>query len=171
VTLGAFAAFQIYANTGSLQGAAMGLDGAMVQMISHGLISGALFLCSACSTTGCTAARSRTTAGHQHEPCSGRSWCCSPWQTRDCPAPRVRGRVPGDPGELPRELLVRVPRGDDAHSRRGLHTVAGQARRVRARRQRSVAALEDLNRREFLVLGVLAVAVLALGLWRRRCST
>ena len=28
-----------------------------------------------------------------------------------------------------------------------------------------VAALEDLNRREFLVLGVLAVAVLALGLW------
>jgi len=28
-----------------------------------------------------------------------------------------------------------------------------------------VAALDDLNRREFLVLGVLAVAVLALGLW------
>jgi NADH-quinone oxidoreductase subunit M len=28
-----------------------------------------------------------------------------------------------------------------------------------------VAALEDLNRREFLVLGVLAVAVLVLGLW------
>ena len=28
-----------------------------------------------------------------------------------------------------------------------------------------VAQLEDLNRREFLVLGVLAVAVLALGLW------
>jgi NADH-quinone oxidoreductase subunit M len=28
-----------------------------------------------------------------------------------------------------------------------------------------VAALQDVNRREFLVLGVLAVAVLALGLW------
>ena len=28
-----------------LQGAAMGLDGAMVQMVSHGLVSGALFLC------------------------------------------------------------------------------------------------------------------------------
>ena len=28
-----------------------------------------------------------------------------------------------------------------------------------------VAQLEDLNGREFLVLGVLAVAVLALGLW------
>ena len=28
-----------------LKGARMGIDGAMVQMISHGLISGALFLC------------------------------------------------------------------------------------------------------------------------------
>src|ERR1700739_4373619 len=31
--------------TGPSHGAGMGLDGAMVQMISHGLISGALFLC------------------------------------------------------------------------------------------------------------------------------
>ena len=45
VTLGAFIAFDVYANTGALKGAAMGIDGAMVQMISHGLISGALFLC------------------------------------------------------------------------------------------------------------------------------
>src|SRR6185295_14886621 len=45
VTLGAFLAFDIFANTGALKGAAMGIDGAMVQMISHGLISGALFLC------------------------------------------------------------------------------------------------------------------------------
>ncbi len=45
VTLGAFVAFDIQANTGAMAGAALGLDGAMVQMISHGLISGALFLC------------------------------------------------------------------------------------------------------------------------------
>ena len=45
VTLGAFIAYDIVTNTGSLQGAAMGLDGAMVQMVSHGLVSGALFLC------------------------------------------------------------------------------------------------------------------------------
>jgi NADH-quinone oxidoreductase subunit M len=45
VTLGAFTAFEIFRNTGELQGAAMGLDGAMVQMVSHGLVSGALFLC------------------------------------------------------------------------------------------------------------------------------
>ena len=43
VTLGSFAAYQIFNATGSVSGAAMGLDGAMVQMISHGLVSGALF--------------------------------------------------------------------------------------------------------------------------------
>ena len=45
VTLGAFVVYQIVRNTGGLQGAGMGMDGAMVQMISHGLVSGALFLC------------------------------------------------------------------------------------------------------------------------------
>jgi len=45
VTLGAFIVYEIVRNTGGLDGAGMGLDGAMVQMISHGLVSGALFLC------------------------------------------------------------------------------------------------------------------------------
>jgi NADH-quinone oxidoreductase subunit M len=45
VTLGAFLTFFILSATGSSRGAVNGLDGAMVQMISHGLISGALFLC------------------------------------------------------------------------------------------------------------------------------
>jgi NADH-quinone oxidoreductase subunit M len=45
VTLGAFLVFFIVAATGSSQGAGNGIDGAVVQMISHGLISGALFLC------------------------------------------------------------------------------------------------------------------------------
>jgi NADH-quinone oxidoreductase subunit M len=45
VTMGAFLVFFILAATGSSQGGALGLDGAVVQMISHGLISGALFLC------------------------------------------------------------------------------------------------------------------------------
>ena len=45
VTLGSFVAWDIVAATGSLHGAGMGLDGAMVQMVSHGLISGAMFLC------------------------------------------------------------------------------------------------------------------------------
>jgi NADH-quinone oxidoreductase subunit M len=47
VTLGLFTVWQIYGNTGpdGLSGITMGVTGAMVQMISHGLISGALFLC------------------------------------------------------------------------------------------------------------------------------
>jgi NADH-quinone oxidoreductase subunit M len=45
VTLGMFVVFGIYEATGALKGAAMGMEGAMMQMISHGFISGALFLC------------------------------------------------------------------------------------------------------------------------------
>src|SRR6056297_1792798 len=44
VTLGLFLAFAIARNTGELSGAGLGISGAMVQMISHGFISGAMFL-------------------------------------------------------------------------------------------------------------------------------
>jgi NADH-quinone oxidoreductase subunit M len=44
VTLGIFIAFSIL-KSGDSDGAALGLQGGMVQMISHGFISGALFLC------------------------------------------------------------------------------------------------------------------------------
>jgi NADH-quinone oxidoreductase subunit M len=45
VTLGLFIAFGIFRQNSSDTGAAMGVEGAMVQMISHGFVSGALFLC------------------------------------------------------------------------------------------------------------------------------
>jgi NADH-quinone oxidoreductase subunit M len=45
VTLGFFIAWSILERTGSTAGIAMGLTGGMIQMISHGFISGALFLC------------------------------------------------------------------------------------------------------------------------------
>jgi len=45
VTLGFFVLFPIVANTGSSEGALLGLQGGMVQMMSHGFISGAMFLC------------------------------------------------------------------------------------------------------------------------------
>ncbi|TDJ32746.1 MAG: NADH-quinone oxidoreductase subunit M [Gammaproteobacteria bacterium] len=45
VTLGTFAIYMIARQNSGMQGAVLGLEGAMVQMISHGLISGALFLC------------------------------------------------------------------------------------------------------------------------------
>jgi len=45
VTLGSFLAFELMRANGDFKGAAMGIDGAMVQMISHGLVSGAMFFC------------------------------------------------------------------------------------------------------------------------------
>ncbi len=45
VTLGLFLPFSIVAATGSTSGALMGIEGGMMQMISHGFISAALFLC------------------------------------------------------------------------------------------------------------------------------
>jgi NADH-quinone oxidoreductase subunit M len=46
VTLGFFLVFTLMENNaGNTQGAVMGMQGGMVQMVSHGFISGALFLC------------------------------------------------------------------------------------------------------------------------------
>jgi len=45
VTLGLFIAFAVFRNSESGRGAALGVEGAMVQMISHGFVSGAMFLC------------------------------------------------------------------------------------------------------------------------------
>tara|TARA_B100001996_G_scaffold322134_1_gene266848 strand:+ start:61 stop:1581 length:1521 start_codon:yes stop_codon:yes gene_type:complete len=45
VTLGFFIPFGIFAATNSNASAVMGLEGAMMQMISHGFISAAMFLC------------------------------------------------------------------------------------------------------------------------------
>ncbi len=46
VTLGLFLIFPLMdGNGGSTQGALMGMEGGMIQMVSHGFISGALFLC------------------------------------------------------------------------------------------------------------------------------
>jgi NADH-quinone oxidoreductase subunit M len=45
VTLGFFLAWTIAESSGSFSGAAMGMEGGVVQMISHGFVSGAMFLC------------------------------------------------------------------------------------------------------------------------------
>jgi NADH-quinone oxidoreductase subunit M len=45
VTLGFFLVYPIIKATGSSEGSLLGLQGGMVQMMSHGFISGAMFLC------------------------------------------------------------------------------------------------------------------------------
>jgi NADH-quinone oxidoreductase subunit M len=44
VTLGMFLVYDIIQNSGDMKGAALGMEGAMIQMISHGFISGGMFL-------------------------------------------------------------------------------------------------------------------------------
>jgi NADH-quinone oxidoreductase subunit M len=66
-----------------------GLEGAMVMMLSHGLVSARCSFASASSTTGCTPARSRVTAASRSTcPIMRCSSCCSPW-----PASACRGRA------------------------------------------------------------------------------
>jgi NADH-quinone oxidoreductase subunit M len=45
VTLGTFIAFALVRDVGNTDAARLGLQGAMVQMVSHGFISGAMFSC------------------------------------------------------------------------------------------------------------------------------
>jgi NADH-quinone oxidoreductase subunit M len=45
VTLGTFIAFQLAREYGQVDAARLGLQGAMVQMVSHGFVSGAMFSC------------------------------------------------------------------------------------------------------------------------------
>ncbi len=45
VTLGTFIAFELTRSHGNIDAARLGLQGAMVQMISHGFVSGAMFSC------------------------------------------------------------------------------------------------------------------------------
>ena len=45
VTLGFFITYAVYVNSGSIEHVLLGLQGGMVQMVSHGFISAALFLC------------------------------------------------------------------------------------------------------------------------------
>jgi NADH-quinone oxidoreductase subunit M len=167
VTLGAFVIYEIVRNTGSLSGAGMGMDGAMVQMISHGLISGALFLCVgvlydrmhsrliadyggvvntmpifaafmvlfALANTGLPG-----TSGFVGEfLVIIASFRASFWYAFLAAVTLVLGAA------YTLWLVKRVVFGPVANAR--------------------VAALKDVNGREFLVLGALAVAVLVVGLW------
>ena len=129
VTLGAFIGFQIVAHTGRTAGIEMGLDGAMVQMISHGLVSGAMFLCVGVMYDRMHSREIGAYGGVVNTMPKFAAFMVL-FALANCRAARhlgFRRRVPGDPGGLQGELLVRVPRRHDAGSRRGLYAVAGQA--------------------------------------------
>ena len=167
VTLGSFVAFQIVRSTGGLAGAAMGLDGAMVQMVSHGLVSGALFLC----------------IGVLYDRVHSRQIGDYGGVVNTMPVFAVfmvlfamaNAGLPGTSGFVGEFLVILSAfRANFWYAfLAGTTLVLGAAYTLWLVKRvifgpvanDHVAALEDLDPREFLVLGVLAIAVLALGLW------
>jgi NADH-quinone oxidoreductase subunit M len=167
VTLGAFAAYQIFRVTGSVSGAAMGLDGAMVQMISHGLVSGALFF----------------SIGVLYDRMHSRQIADYGGVVNTMPVfasfmvlfAMANAGLPGTSGFVGEFLVILSAfRASFWYAFLAATTlVLGAAYTLWLVKRvvfgpvgnDNVAQLKDVNGREFLVLGLLAVAVLALGMW------
>ncbi|MEZ5459614.1 MAG: NADH-quinone oxidoreductase subunit M [Steroidobacteraceae bacterium] len=167
VTLGCFLAFDIAANTGGLQGAGMGIDGAMVQMVSHGLVSGAMFLC----------------VGVMYDRMHSREISAYGGVINTMPRfaafmvlfAMANAGLPGTSGFVGEFLVIIASfKANFWYALLAATTlILGAAYTLWLVKRvifgpvgnDHVAALEDLNAREFLILGVLAVGVLLLGLW------
>ncbi|HKR34537.1 MAG TPA: NADH-quinone oxidoreductase subunit M [Steroidobacteraceae bacterium] len=167
VTLGAFLSFELMSVNGDARGAAMGIDGAMVQMISHGLISGALFFC-----VGVLYDRVHSREINAY---GGVVNTMPIFATFAVLFALANSGLPATSGFVGEFLVIIASfRADFWYAfLAGLIMILGAAytlwmvKRVifGAVANEHVAALTDVNVREFVVLGVLAVAVLLLGLW------
>jgi NADH-quinone oxidoreductase subunit M len=167
VTLGAFVAYDIWQATGSLRGAAMGLDGAMVQMISHGFVSGALFLC----------------VGVLYDRLHTREISAYGGVVNTMPVfaffavlfALANVGLPGTSGFVGEFLVIVASFKANFWYAfvAALTLILGAAYTLWLVKRviwgdvanDGVASLKDLNAREFIVLGALAAAVLLVGLW------
>jgi NADH-quinone oxidoreductase subunit M len=167
VTLGAFVAYDIWQATGAVAGAGMGLDGAMVQMVSHGLVSGALFLC----------------VGVLYDRLHTRDISAYGGVVNTMPVfaffavlfAMANAGLPGTSGFVGEFLVIVASFKANFWYAfvAALTLVLGAAYTLWLLKRviwgdvgnDGVASLKDLNPREFLVLAALAVAVLALGVW------
>jgi len=167
VTLGCFLAFDIVQSTGSVRGAAMGIDGAMVQMISHGLVSGALFFC----------------VGVLYDRLHTREISAYGGVVNTMPVfaffmvlfAMANAGLPGTSGFVGEFLVIIASfKANFWYAFIAATTlVLGAAYTLWLVKRvvwgdvsnDGVASLKDVNRREFAVLAVLALAVLLLGLW------
>jgi len=167
VTLGAFVAFFIVSATGSAQGAVNGLDGAIVQMISHGLISGAMFLC-----IGVMYDRLHT---REISAYGGVINVMPKFGALMVLFALANSGVPGTSGFIGEFLVILASFKASFWFAllAGSILVIGAAYNLWLVKRvifgevanAQVAKMQDLNPREFLVLGVLALAVLLLGIW------
>jgi len=167
VTLGMFIGFQIVAHTGRTTGIEMGLDGALVQMLSHGLVSAAMFLC----------------VGVMYDRVHSREISAYGGVINTMPKfaafmvlfALANSGLPGTSGFVGEFLVILASFKANVWYAflAGTTLVLGAAYTLWLVKRviygeianDKVAALKDLNGREFLVLGVLALAVLAVGLW------
>jgi NADH-quinone oxidoreductase subunit M len=167
VTLGAVLAYDIVGATGTTAGAGMGLDGAMVQMISHGLISGAMFLC----------------VGVMYDRVHSREISAYGGVINTMPIfgafmvlfAMANSGLPGTSGFVGEFLVVLAAfKANFWYAALAATTlILGAAytlwlvKRVIFGKvgNHHVAEMKDLDGREFLVLGVLAVSVVLLGVW------
>jgi proton-translocating NADH-quinone oxidoreductase chain M len=148
VTLGFFIAFMIFRNTGDWTGASLGIAGGMVQMISHGFISAAMFLAVGRALRPAAQPQHRRLRrrGEHHALVRGVLRALCDGQHRSARHFRLRRGVHGHPRGLPRGFLAGLPGGHHAHSRRRLHAVAGEAgdlRRDRKRQRRRPAGSQS----------------------------
>ena len=167
VTLGLFIAFAIFRNSEGGRGAALGVEGAMVQMISHGFISGALFLC-----VGVLYDRlhSRMIADY------GGVANTMPWFASFAVLFFLANSgLPGTSGFVGEFMVILAAFQANFWYAflAGMTLILGAAYSLWLVKRvifgevtsKEVAKLEDINAREALVLGTLAVAVLMIGLW------
>jgi NADH-quinone oxidoreductase subunit M len=167
VTLGLFISFAIFRDADVTKGAAMGIEGAMVQMISHGFISGALFLC-----VGVLYDRlhSRMIADY------GGVANSMPWFSMFAVLFfMANSGLPGTSGFVGEFMVILAAFQANFWYAflAGLTLILGAAYSLWLVKRvifgevgsEKVAELQDINRREALVLGVLAAAVLLVGLW------
>jgi NADH-quinone oxidoreductase subunit M len=167
VTLGVVLAYDIMAATGSSAGAAMGLDGAMVQMISHGVVSGAMFFCVGVLYDRVHSREISAYGGVINKmPVFGAFAVL--FAMANCGLPGTSGFV----GEF--LVILAAFKANFWYAALAATTlILGAAytlwlvKRVIFGKvgNHHVEELKDLDGREFFVLGLLAVAVLLLGLW------
>jgi NADH-quinone oxidoreductase subunit M len=166
VTLGFFVVFAIFQRA-EVAGAVMGIEGGMVQMISHGFISGALFLC-----VGVLYDRMHT----RDIAAYGGVINTMPWFGAFMVFfAMANAGLPGTSGFVGEFMVILASfRADFWFAALAATTLVLAAaftlwlvKRVvfGPVRNEAVAGLQDLNRREALNLGVLAAATLAIGVW------
>jgi NADH-quinone oxidoreductase subunit M len=167
VTLGFFLAYAILRRTGTTDGAAMGIEGGMIQMISHGLVSGALFLC-----VGVLYDRLHSREIGDY---GGVANTMPRFAALMVLFAMANAGLPGTSGFVGEFLVILASfKADPWYAFLAATTLVLGAAYTLWMVKRvvfgdvandGVATLQDIGLREGLVLGVLAVSVLLLGVW------